>query len=173
MSGLSTLMHTRRRLVEAAQQDAESARDSASTWDAASLADFIQMHVRQFLWERDRFAETYQKALSQAPRMTKEDIDEVVREALPVCRSALALRDRLRRLLEQLDAGEQLAETAKQLEDAAADYERWLEDVPDEMLVHYRPVTEAIEQIALESLRNPPPASDWRSWFDDNVNSPP
>jgi hypothetical protein len=54
---------------------------------------------------------------------------------------------------------------AERVNRAAADFERWLEDVPEEMLLHYRPVTDAVVKAAREALRNPPPASDWRSLF--------
>lgn len=163
---IATVLRLRRRLVD-------TENEVASSWVDGSLsADTVREAIREFAWHRDRFATTYREALRLAPAMSKQEIEEVVEAALQVCQSAIALRDTLRGLVNPLAAG-QLAAEVEDLERAGAEFERWLEGVPDEMLLHYGPVTDAVEKIAIESLRNPPSASDWRSLFDEGANSPP
>jgi hypothetical protein len=87
----------------------------------------------------------------------------MTQEVLRLCRGALALRDTLRGLFEGLAAAGRPIPGAARVERAAADFERWLEDVPEDMLLHYRPVTDAAAKAAREALGNPPPESGWRS----------
>jgi hypothetical protein len=103
----------------------------------------------------------------------KRDIEAMTREALRLCRAAIDLRDNLRRLLEGLAAAGRPVAGTERVERAAADFERWLEDVPDEMLLHYRPVTNTLEKAALQALRHPPAASDWRSLFNKVAGTRP
>lgn len=127
--------------------------------------------IREFVGQRDRFAEIYRDKLRLAEEMSKQDVERVTEDVLRLCRSAIAQRNTLNSRVKRLATAGQFVEGGGELERAGADFEQWLEDVPDELLLHYRPVTDAVEQAALESLRNPPTASDWRSLFDEEANS--
>jgi hypothetical protein len=167
MIAYPTMLRLRCRLLDTANQEVASWRS------APPSADAVGEGIRVFLWQRDRFAETYRDILEYVPEWGKHEIEEVVRGLSLVCRCALVLGDTLRALVNQLAAAGQQTPGAKDLEGAAADFERWLEDAPDEVLLHYPPVTESLEKAALEALRNPPSASDWRSLFDEGANSRP
>jgi hypothetical protein len=179
MTGYQAVLRLQRRQLEVEKKEAASwspvngasTLDGVSDADLASIAAGTREAIREFVRHRDLFAVTYRKALRLAPKLGKRDIEQVTREALRLCRAAIDQRDTLRRLVERLAAVGRPVAGTERLERAAADFERWLEDVPDEMLLHYRPVTDAVERIARESLGNPPQASDWRSLFKKGARS--
>ena len=150
----------------------EIANEQARSWlQAPEEVAAVEEGIREFIWHRDRFDGTYRKVLRQARKWSKQDLSEVAREALRVCRSGIVLHDTLRDLVEKLTKQGRAVRGAKGLERAAADFDRWLEDLPDEMMLHYHPATAALEKVALESLRNPPTASDWQSLCDELPSS--
>jgi hypothetical protein len=161
------VMRLQRRQLEAENKEAASwaSGNGVSAGQGASIVEAAREAIREYVRHRDRFAVTYRKALRYAPRAGKRDIEVLTQEVLRLCRAALALRDTLRGLFEGLAAAGRPIGGAERVERAAADFERWLEDVPEEMLLHYRPVTNAVVKAAREALGSPPAASDWRSLF--------
>jgi hypothetical protein len=175
MAPYGPVMRLQRRQLEAENKEAASwaPANGAPVGNAVSIAEAAREAIREYTRHRDRFAVTYRKALRHAPKANKRDIEGMAREAVRLCRAALDLGDNLRHLLKQLSAAGRPVAGAERLERAAADFERWLEDLPDEMLLHYRPVTDAVAKAARETLRNPPGASDWRSLFEKAARSNP
>lgn len=58
-------------------------------------------------------------------------------------------------------------EGTDELREAVADYRRWKEDLPDELILRYGPVRQRLAAAVEEGLRNSPAASNWRELFDD------
>jgi hypothetical protein len=53
------------------------------------------------------------------------------------------------------------------LHEVIADYQRWKENLPDEMLLRYGPVRRRLAKAVEEGLRTPPAASNWQSLFEE------
>src|SRR5260370_28164385 len=144
MLAYPTMMRLRSRLLEATNEEVASWRN------ALPPANAVGEGIRVFLWQRDRFEETYRDILEHVPELGKQEIEDVLRGLSLVCRCALVLGDTLRALVKQLAVAGPPPPGAEGLEKATGDFERWLEDPADEMLLHYPPVTEALEKAALD-----------------------
>ncbi|MBI1915629.1 MAG: hypothetical protein HYS12_12990 [Planctomycetes bacterium] len=136
--------------------------------DLVSLAGEFGPLVRSHVGKRCDFRESMLAAVRRVAEDTpREHIDTINDFYQQVTDLHIAGCELLLSIAGKLEAKGLTVEGVDELREAIADYRRWKDDLPDELLLRHGPVRRRLAAAVQEGLRNPPAASDWHELFDD------
>jgi hypothetical protein len=165
----SLLTLVREKQAEATRQAVKSRRRQGlpeSKLARARLADEIGQLVAAYAAGRDREQEMVRELIREAVNQSPENIDRVnkfLQKYLGIFLEVFRLLDQMAADLDKV--GHPVA-GINALARLAAEYERWREDLPEQLALASRPVNSVLRKRIAKVLATRPRATDWRSLCD-------
>ncbi len=167
---MSVLFRIRTGEKEAVEKEIETwkaaHKEARRVWEVEDL-------VEEALAERDKDAALLKRVLQRARGADREKIEEAHRFIQDYCRRSIRIHDLIRELIQQAGQTGHPIERAEDLNRATQDYQAWLDDYPELLVMAYEPAGEVIGRRIAQALNTGAPESNWRQLFDEDEEPAP